>query len=101
MISSSSRALSLPPLPWPMRIVSVLASGTGHSNRAPSRGGSEDIFFSQRDVHQVPQQMQEQGVSLLNAMNRPRLDHQDVLGGVHHASTVAAREGDGEQALAT
>ena len=58
---------------------------------------SEDIVFPQRDVHVVPEQMEQQGVDLLHAVDRPARYDEAVPADIHHAAAVAAREADGQE----
>src|SRR4051794_32206369 len=95
------RAVSLPPLPWPRRISSVPAIGTGQLMSSSEAIGSEDIVFSQRDVNEIPEQVEQKRVRLLHPVDGPGLHDEAVIADVRHAPAVAAGEADREQALAT
>src|SRR5262249_5475430 len=94
---SISSAVSLPPLPCPRRIVSDCMIGSGHSANGIA-GVSEDIVFSERDVHEIPQEMEERRVRLLDAVDRPRRDDEAVIAEVRQAAAVAPGEADREAA---
>src|SRR5437764_10242207 len=67
---ASSSAVIFPPLPCPSRIRSPPASG---------RGQLENIVFPEGDVHQVPHDVIERDVRLLDAMDAERRHHEGVL----------------------
>src|SRR5262245_34897161 len=96
IMRSISWAPSLPPLPWPSRISSACVTGSGHSPKGPAP--LEDIVGSQRDVHEIPEQVQQQGVRLLDAMDRPGPDREAVVAELRHATAVAPREAHRQQA---
>src|SRR5215470_10291365 len=96
MSSSMSRAVSLPPPPWPRRISSASTRGVGQAPKGEA--SSEDIVFSQRHVDLVPEEVEEERVALLDAVDRPALHHEAVVAHVGHAAAVAPGEADGEQA---
>src|SRR5882724_6851380 len=93
---SMSWPVSLPPLPWPSRISSRCATGSGQSENGMT-GALEDIVLAQGDVGEIPQEMQQQRVRFLHAVDRPRADGEAELAHVGHARSVATGEADRQQ----
>src|SRR5205085_3274772 len=114
-----SSAVIFPPLPCPSRIRSPPVSGSGQpaanpdSRRAPGSPGraerwgvwgamsgpptSDDIILTERHVHQIPHDVIEGDVRLLDAMDAERRHDEGVLGQARQPPAVLARERDGQQ----
>src|SRR4051812_13127608 len=95
-----SRAVSFPPLPWASRISPLPAIGAGPLISRSEVAVSEDIFFSEGDVNEIPEQVEQQRVRLLDAVDGPGLDDEAVIAGLGHAPAVATGEADREVAIA-
>src|SRR5262250_682766 len=94
-------AVILPPLPWPSSTRSVVVIGAGQL-RAKLPGPSlDDIVFPQGHVHQVPHDVVERHVRLLDAVNAEGGHDEAVLNEVGESAAVLAGEGDGEEAQLT
>src|SRR5262245_28700859 len=87
---STSWDVSVPPLPWPSRIRSWSRIGVGQD----PNGVSEDIVLAQCDVELIPQQVEEDRVDLLDAVDAEGRDHEAMLRDRRHAAAVASRERD-------
>src|SRR6185436_17789622 len=59
---------------------------------------SEDIGLSQRDVHLIPQEVQQQRVRLLDAVDRPARNHEAELAQIDHRPAVTTGEADRQRA---
>src|SRR6185312_11187474 len=94
---STSCAVRRPPEPWPRSTSSVSTSGSGQAGKGTT-AASEDIVFSQGDVELIPQDVQQDRVGLLDAVDRPAGHDERVLAQVGERAAVAACEADGEQA---
>src|SRR5262249_59041359 len=101
-----------PPLPCPSRTRLVSASGTGQlsvssatgsrgeileGGRSPPSSFLDDIVLSERHVHEVPDDVVERHVRLLDAVNAEGRHHEAVVGELGKPSAVLAREGDREE----
>src|SRR4051794_29253058 len=59
---------------------------------------SDDVLFAADDVDQIPKNVQQRLVRLLNAVDAEAGDGEAVIADLRHAAAVAAGEADGEQA---
>src|SRR5690606_4047710 len=75
MCRSMSWCVSFPPLPCPSRMRSVSWMGTGQLQ-------SKDIVFPHGHVQLIPEQVQEHGVRLLDAVDGPRWNHEAEIADV-------------------
>src|SRR4029434_8496403 len=94
-------AVILPPLPWPRSTRSVVASGTAQLRAKLPGVPLDDIVLSQRDMHQIPDDVVERHVRLLDPVNAERGYNKAVLREIGESPAVLAREGDGEEAQLT
>src|SRR5690606_4520842 len=89
MWRSRRRCVSFPPLPWPTRIRSVSRIGRGQLQ-------SKDIVFPHGDVELIPEEVEQDGMGLLNAVDGPGRDDEAEIADVDHGAAVAAGETHGE-----
>src|SRR5882762_4699529 len=85
-----SSAVIFPPLPCPSKIRSPPASGSGQL-------ASNDIGFTERDVDEIPHDVIERDLGLLDAMDAEGRHDERVLGQARQPAAVLARERDGQQ----
>src|SRR5689334_7114198 len=90
-------AVMRPPLPWPSRMRSLSPKGTGHASDTGA-GASEDIVGPERDVHQIPHDVIERHVGLLDTVDAERRHHERVVCEVVEAPAVLAGERDRHEA---
>src|SRR4030095_9732262 len=88
-------AVILPPLPWPRSTRPVVASGAGQLSAKLVGSPLDDIVLPHGDVNQVPDDVVQRDVSLLDPVNAERRHDEAVLGQIRKATTVLAGEGDG------
>src|SRR5499427_1680445 len=92
----------LPPLPWPSSTRSASVNGTGHARARPARrasaeSASDDILGPERHVHQVPHDVVQRDVRLLDPVDAERGHDEAAVREVGESPAVLAREGDREQ----
>src|SRR5258706_1902128 len=87
-----------PPLPPPSSTRAGVASGAGQLGAKLAGPPLDDIVLPQGDVHQVPDDVVQRDVNLLDPVNAERRHDEAVLGQIQEATSVLAGEGDGEKA---
>src|SRR6267142_1209650 len=75
-----SSAVILPPLPWPSSTRSAVTKGAGQLNAKSDAPALDDIVLSEGDVHQIPDDVVERDVRLLDPVNAEGRDDEAVLG---------------------
>src|SRR5215470_6590732 len=91
-----SSAVILPPLPWPSRIRSECESGNGQLSDRPALT-SDDIRLTEYDVNQVPDDMIESDVRLLDPVDAERRNDEGVIGERREAPAILSCEGNSHQ----
>src|SRR5688572_14210267 len=71
-------------------------NGSGQLSARPAIA-SDDIVFSERDMHEVPHDVIEGDVGLLDTMDAERWDDERMAGKSGQPPAVLAREGDRHQ----
>src|SRR6185437_12149077 len=98
-------AVRRPPLPWPSTTCSYCPKGTGQAPKGQTSEASDAspvmsdrVLLPARDVDQVPEDVEERRVHLLDAVGAEALDHERVVAHAWHLAAVAPREADGDEA---